>query len=175
MSSNISKVRDYSKGIIYKLCCKDPLITEIYIGSTTNFIKRKHRHKWNCNNNTEKNKKYNLKVYKFIRNNGGFENWTMIMLEQYNCNNKKELESRERYCIELLKPTLNGQLPTRTKQEWRLENKDKIKQHNINNKDKIKESNKQKVICDICNSEVNRNHLARHKKSLKCIKFQELI
>ncbi len=26
---------DYSKGLIYKLCCKDPTITDVYIGSTT--------------------------------------------------------------------------------------------------------------------------------------------
>ena len=189
MTQTVTK-RDYSKSIIYKLCCKDPNITDIYIGSTINFKKRKYDHKWNCNNNIEKNKKYNLKIYKFIRDNGGFENWTMIMLEQYNCNNKKELQSRERYWIEELKSSLNSEIPTRTKQEYyedykdkilekqkqyRLENKDKIKQHYINNKDKKLEYKNQKVNCDICNSIVNRNNLARHKKTDKCIKFQKLI
>ena len=35
MEQKVSKV-DYSKSVIYKLCCKDPTITDIYIGSTTN-------------------------------------------------------------------------------------------------------------------------------------------
>ena len=41
---------DYSKTIIYKLCCKDINITDIYVGHTTNFIKRKNEHKSDCNN-----------------------------------------------------------------------------------------------------------------------------
>ena len=41
---------DYSQTIIYKICCKDPNITDIYIGHTSNFIQRKHNHKTNCCN-----------------------------------------------------------------------------------------------------------------------------
>jgi len=194
MSSNVSKVRDYSKSIIYKLCCKNPNITEIYVGSTTNFIKRKYKHKSDCNNNSETNKKYNYYVYKFIRDNGGWDNWSMIQIIECSCENKKQLESKERYYIELLKSSLNGKIPTRTDREyrednknkmkeylkeWRLENKDKVKERKkesyLENKDKILEYQKQKVNCDICNSIVNRTNLARHKKTDKCIKFQELI
>jgi group I intron endonuclease len=219
MTQTVTK-RDYSKSIIYKLCCKNPNITEIYVGSTINFKKRKYDHKSVCNNNSETNKKYNLKVYKFIRDNGGFENWDIIMLEEYSCENKKQLEKRERYYIELLKSNLNSEIPTQTKQEYyennkdkikeyREENKDKIterkkqyyednidkikeyqkqyrldnkdkkleynKQYTKENKDKILEQKKQKVNCDICNSIVNRGGLSKHKKTLKCIKFQELI
>ena len=58
---------DYSKTIIYKLCCNDINITDIYIGHTTNIIKRKYQHKNCCNN--EKNKNYNYKVYQYIRDN----------------------------------------------------------------------------------------------------------
>jgi predicted GIY-YIG superfamily endonuclease len=36
---------DYSKGFIYKLCCLDVNIKEIYIGSSTNFKQRKRHHK----------------------------------------------------------------------------------------------------------------------------------
>jgi predicted GIY-YIG superfamily endonuclease len=49
---------DYSRTIIYVIKCKDDNITEEYIGSTTDFIKRKCCHKGACNN--EKNKDYNL-------------------------------------------------------------------------------------------------------------------
>ena len=54
---------DYSNAVIYKLSCKDKSITEIYIGSTTNFTKRKYEHKKICNN--PNNQKYNNQKYKF--------------------------------------------------------------------------------------------------------------
>ena len=62
---------NYENGLIYKLCCKDANITDIYVGSTTNFKQRKKEHKADCHN--ENNKNYNRPVYKFIRENGG--NW----------------------------------------------------------------------------------------------------
>ena len=56
---------DYSKTIVYKLCCKDPNIEDIYIGSTCNLRKRKNQHKNSCIN--EKNSNYSNRVYIFIR------------------------------------------------------------------------------------------------------------
>ena len=55
---------DYTNTIIYKLCCNDPSISEIYIGHTTNFTQRKNSHKSCCTNN------FDTKVYNFIKNNG---------------------------------------------------------------------------------------------------------
>eukprot|EP01080_Neovahlkampfia_damariscottae_P013297 gene13297-12127_t len=37
-------------GYIYKLCCKDPNVTEFYVGSTKNIRRRKCQHKYSCNN-----------------------------------------------------------------------------------------------------------------------------
>ena len=61
------KLIDYSKTIIYKIVCNDLTITEVYVGHTTNFIKRKAPHKYNCNNPNSKS--YNFKIYNIIRNN----------------------------------------------------------------------------------------------------------
>ena len=44
---------NYNKSMIYKICCNDLKIKEIYIGSTTNFTKRKQTHKSYCNNINE--------------------------------------------------------------------------------------------------------------------------
>ena len=96
---------DYSKAIIYKLCCRDPLITDIYINSTTNLRSRKHYHKTTCNK--ENSNKYNLFVYQFIRNNGGWNNWDMVMVEKYKASDRYDLYKRERYWVEELKATLN--------------------------------------------------------------------
>jgi hypothetical protein len=132
---------DYSKTIIYKLCCNDLNITDIYIGHTTDFKSRKAEHKYSCNN--EKCKIYNLKVYQYIRDNGGWDNWSMIMIEEYSCNSKLEAEKRERYYIEEFKSSLNNNIPTRTIKEYNKDNQDKIKKYyekyNKDNQDKIKE------------------------------------
>ena len=39
---------DYSKSVIYKIVCDDLNVKDCYVGSTTNFIKRKRHHKEAC-------------------------------------------------------------------------------------------------------------------------------
>ena len=113
---------NYLDSKIYKLCCKDLNIKDIYIGSTSQLLcKRKSAHKNSCNDEYN-SKKYNLKVYNFIRDNGGFNNWDLILLDNVPCNNKEELHSIERTYIDNLKPTLNTQIPLRTKKEYYKDN-----------------------------------------------------
>jgi hypothetical protein len=54
---------DYSKTIIYKLVCNDLSITDVYVGSTTSFVKRKYLHKSLCNN--ENSKCYIKKIHNY--------------------------------------------------------------------------------------------------------------
>ena len=131
---------NYSNSIIYKLCCKNPDITEIYIGSTTNKYRRKNCHKSNCNNVNGKD--YNYYVYQFIRNNGGFENWDFVEIESYQAINKGDLHKREREWIEELKSDLNQNIPTRTDKEYRESNKDVITER----KKKYYEENKDEKL-----------------------------
>ncbi len=98
---------NYNNSIIYKLCCKDTEIKEIYIGSTTNFRRRKCEHKKCCMNLNCK--EYFSYKYCFIRENGGIENWDMIQIEQYNAKDKRDLEQKERYYIDEMKSELNRQ------------------------------------------------------------------
>jgi len=132
---------NYDKSTIYKLCCKDPEITDIYVGSTTNFSRRKSRHKQRCNN--ENSDKYYYKVYKTIREYGGWSNWDMVEIEKYCSTDKKDLHSRERFWLEELGATLNKIIPTQSKAEYRAKNKEKIVEYNAKyrakNKDKIAE------------------------------------
>jgi len=94
---------DYSNTIIYKICCKDETITDMYVGHTTNFIQRKYAHKTGCNNlnNT-------LKIYNTIRCNGGWENWDMIQIAKYNCKDSTEARIKEQEHYNLLKASLNS-------------------------------------------------------------------
>ncbi len=177
----------YNNSIIYKLCCNDVNITEIYVGSTTNFLRRKQEHRNACN--LENGPKYNRKVYKFIRNNGNFENWSMIQIEQYNATDKRDLEKKERYHIDDLKSTLNCQLPGQTnkechriydiknkdkikeyKQQYYIINKEKNKQYYEDNKDKIQKRNKEKIKCE-CGCIVSKQCLNIHEKTIKHLKF----
>ena len=97
---------DYSKTVMYKIVCNDLSITECYVGSTTQFTKRKSHHNTDCIN--VNSKKYNFKGYQFIRGNGGWINWSMILVEKYPCKDHLEALQRERYWCELLAVTLNS-------------------------------------------------------------------
>ena len=97
---------DYSNTYFYKIVSKDPDDLNMYIGHTTNFTKRKHRHKGCCLN--ENNTHHNLPLYQHIRLNGGWENWDMILIEIEKCNNELEARAREKYYIEMFKSSLNS-------------------------------------------------------------------
>ena len=136
---------DYKKASIYEIVCKDINITERYVGSTTNLIKRRYAHKTCCNN--EKCKQYNFYVYQFIRANGSFDNWDIVLIEKViDCKDKEHLHKQERYYIEEKKAELNKRIPLRTDKEYKDDNKDKLdkyyKEYSINNKDKITEKSK---------------------------------
>ena len=96
---------DYSKTIMYKLVCNDLEIKDCYVGHTTDMTKRKYKHKSSCNN--EKGKEFNEKKYVYIRDNGGWDNWSMVMIEEYSCKNKQEATKRERELYESLEAKLN--------------------------------------------------------------------
>lgn len=146
---------DYANTIIYKLVCNDVTIKDCYVGHTTHFQKRKQKHKACCNN--ENDKYYNLNVYKFIRNNGGWLNWSMVEIEQFSCSNSNEACARERYWVETLQSTLNSQIPTRTKKEYN-------EQYYDQNRDELSEKYKQQVTCE-CGRQVRKHELQRHKRS----------
>ena len=96
---------NYSDTIFYKIVCKDPSVTDLYVGHTTNFVQRKYSHKQMCNN--IKSVGYNLKLYKTIRANGNWSNWDMIIINSYNCKDSFEAKEKELEQISQLGATLN--------------------------------------------------------------------
>jgi hypothetical protein len=159
-------IPNYNNSIIYKLCCKNPEVTDIYIGSTTNFTKRKQQHKENTLK--ENNKKYNYYVYQVIRDKGSWNNWDMIQIEKFESPDKRTLETRERHWIDTLKPTLNQKIPTRTNKEWIEDN---IEKHIAYHK-QYEERRSKKYTC-VCGSTIRIWHKIRHEHSQKHIKFIE--
>jgi hypothetical protein len=103
---------DYSHTIIYKIYCKDERVTDLYVGHTTNFDKRKNQHKMCCNNGNK------LKLYQTIRNNGGWENWDIVEIATFNCKDNTEARIKEQEQYELLKPSLNALTPYSDKNKY---------------------------------------------------------
>jgi hypothetical protein len=184
---------DYSKTSFYKLECKEPEVTEIYVGSTTNFKRRKSLHKGRCINKDGK-MEWNQPVYCFMRLHGGWENWNMIEIDEVNCRSKRHKNQIEAKYIRDLGATLNTKMPQDIgeglgKKEWnnkyREKNRDSIlekkKKHYEKNAEKIAEKKKVyyeknrekfaerrkvKVVCE-CGSEITKHHLAKHKRTQK--------
>jgi hypothetical protein len=136
---------NYQNSVVYKICCKDPEIKDIYVGSTTNFKRRMSGHKTNCNN--EKSKEYNYPVYRFIRDTGGFDNWSVVKIRDVCCKDKYDLVAEERKEFEKLGATLNNNYPVRSKKEYIEENKEEIrrkkKEYYEENKEEILENKKE--------------------------------
>jgi len=153
---------NYLDSKIYKLCCKDVNIKDIYIGSTSQLLcKRKSAHKNSCNDEYN-SKKYNLKVYNFIRDNGGFNNWDLILLDNVPCNNKEQLYSIERSYIENLKPSLNSQKP--------LGQNHSHYQNNIQKKIKSNINRNEKFNC-VCGGKHTYNSKSQHLKTKKHLEY----
>ena len=140
---------DYSNTIIYKIICSDPSVNDVYVGHTTNFIQRKHGHKQNCIN--AKSPSYNCNLYKIIRQNGGWSNWRMEIINFYNCKDQYEARIEEQEHFTLLNATLNSVEPL-------------PKSNSINNVPDA-ESNNDESCCESCNiSFQNLDLLNVHKK-----------
>ena len=178
----------YENGCIYMIQHKTDDTKEFYIGSSYDFKRRCWKHKTRCNNENDKN--YNLKLYKYMRENAGWNEWTIVKLYDYHCKNRNELELEEQRAVKEYKSTLNTRIPCRTRKEWYEANKEKLsqqaKEHRINNKEKISkqkkehyETNKEeinkkraiKINCDICNRLVRKSDIDRHKKANYCKKL----
>ena len=159
---------DYNKACIYLIKHNLDYNNEnVYIGSCCNFIRRKCQHKSNCNNPNN-----NLKIYQTIRENGGWDNWVMVRLHNFPCNEKYQLKLEERRVIDLYQSKLNCNIPSRTAKEWYEDNKEELSEkqkiYYENNKEDItekmkkwRENNKEKL------SEIYKKYYENNKAKIK--------
>ena len=91
--------------IFYKFVCNDLNVTSCYVGHTTNFKQRKSKHQSCCNNSTSND--HNLKIYKIIRENGGWSNWDIVEIDKQICKHHAHAKIIEQEWIEKLKPGMN--------------------------------------------------------------------
>jgi hypothetical protein len=153
---------NYQNTIIYKIVCKDINNTDIYVGHTTNFTNRKRHHK-ECINPENPHHKY--KLYQTIKNIGGWDNWDMIEIEKYPCNDENEAKKRERFWFEEFKANLNMRFPIRDKKEYTDTHKNEKQEYDKNRR--LIQFN-----CE-CGSTIKYSHKSDHLKTIKHLKYLE--
>ena len=171
----------YQRAKIYKIV--DNTNDNVYIGSTCEptLARRLAKHRGNYNFYMN-GKGFYVTSFKILEN----DNYDIILIENYPCNNKDELHARERYHIES-NNCVNKNIPNRKIKEYNENNKEQIranckiyyenntdkllekqKIHYENNKDQILE--KRKVYYDTNKEKIKARQSAQYNcKCGKCI------
>jgi len=164
----------YAKTILYCLSHKDDVITKnrIYIGHTINKRSRVANHKHHTIDPTAL--EYKDRKYKYIRENGGWENWVITHLEIYNCRNQFDAEDREEFW-KIKHPAILNKL--KSGESRRLGGKVNYgKSYNdewyIKNREKTLEIKRRKGKCEICGQQITLNYMKRHQKGSNCKSLQ---
>ena len=149
---------NYSDAKIYKVL--NTVDDEVYVGSTTQSLsKRMGKHRRNA---TQRN----TQLYQHM-NNIGINNFYIELIETYPCNNTDELHKREGEWIRQM-GTLNQIVSGRTAQQYRADNKDKLREQNLQYR---KQNN---IICTcVCGSLVHKLNMCKHIKTEKHKQFIE--
>jgi hypothetical protein len=123
----------YNNGKIYKIV--DNTNGNIYIGSTCEptLARRLAGHRGYFNSYLKGGSVSKVSYFKILENN----DYSIVLLEEYPCETKDQLLSRERYYIEN-NDCVNKVIPSRTAKEYYQDNRDKIKEYYQDNRDKIK-------------------------------------
>jgi len=160
MNVILCKIMSY---YIYKICCDD-YPDYVYVGSTKSFRQRKTQHKHDCNIGNTK------KLYNTIRENGGWENWRMVILEDCGEITLTQARIKEEEHRVKLNANLNMIKCKGDKKEYDKEyyenNKEKISEYNKEYYEINKEEINKKVKCE-CGCEVQLKFLKGHKLTEK--------
>ena len=147
---------------IYKLIKKDATNDDmVYIGSTKDIDDRIRRHKNSCNNPNGRD--YNLKIYKYIRDNGGWDEWTYEIIDEIEVALRDDAKKYEGQYI--LKydaiNKLNDVVAGRSKKEYYEQNKEHLLQKHKEwleqNKEQLSQKHKEWL-------EQNKEQLSQYRK-----------
>ena len=126
---------------MYKICPKNAELNYCYIGQTTDFENRKRQHMKNTITETDK-KHYHLKHYQVIRENGGWSNWEIIKLEEFNGKTKLEARMREQELMKIHNANLNMLNAYITEDERKATKNAITEKYRENNKELLKQQTK---------------------------------
>lgn len=132
---------NYKNGKIYNIVSPDG---KKYIGSTTQLLNRRftaHKSKYK----SWKEGKHHFVTSFNLFDEYGIDKCKIELIEEYSCNTKKELETREGYYIQT-QECINKVIAAREDALWRLEHREELleywKQYYNKNIDKYGEKNK---------------------------------
>jgi len=94
---------DQPNYVIYQWKCKDDKIKDTYIGHSRNYTVRENGHIEAIHDDNN-----NLKVYKFIREHGGLDNWYCEIIHRFWACNSYEAKKVEQIHINRYHSTLNS-------------------------------------------------------------------
>lgn len=155
------KTIDFSKTVIYKIQHKE-IDDLLYVGSTTNFTQRKSEHKSNSTNSNAQI--YNAKLYKTIRDNGGWDAFNMVILKPFPCQNFNEAHTEEDKVMREMKSSLNTKRAYVSPEERR----EYLKQYNYDNRDKRSEYGKEHY--QLNKDDISERHKAWREENVDKIK-----
>ena len=142
---------NYQDSKIYKIVSFST--DDVYIGSTCEkYLSNRlggHRKDYKRYLN---GKQHYITSYKLLET----DDYDIILIENFPCNNKQELHARERYWIENTPNCVNKIVPNRTDKEYREDNNDKIKEKKI-----------QKHKCIECGGKYTNQNKSQHIKTKK--------
>jgi len=155
----------------YTINCKDEDISDFYIGSTVNLEERERVHKSDCN-------KKNRKLYQYINEYGGWDNWYMYEICFQKNLSKTEAFIMETILMKELGSTLNERVAYKSEEEhkkyysdydkkYRQREHSRISERLRNRvyygkkKDEINEKRREKVKCE-CGMMVSNGSMKKH-------------
>ena len=163
----MGRTQDFANSIIYHI--RDMESKEIvYVGSTTNFLQRKAKHKYLWN---KEGKEFKYPIYCHIRDNGGFDCFEVIPIQSLKLENKTQLLIAEQEEIDKHRTLVNSRKARMTIEDRKEECKKYTKLYYQENKEIVNEKQKQTVKCPICNSTSVRRHLKSHQRTKKCQEY----
>ena len=146
----MGRATDFTNCYIYHIKSKDGVVH--YVGSTSNLNSRKSKHKYNCSH--ENNPHYHFDIYQYIRNNGGFDAFSIVPIRKIeNVTNKTDLLIAEQTEMEKhsgLKNMKGSYLSEEERAEkmrehakiWAKNNPEYKRNYKENNPEKIKEKDR---------------------------------
>lgn len=152
---------DFQKGKIYKIISSNS--DSVYIGSTVQKL----------------NQRLNEHVCLYTNEIVKCGDYKIILIELYPCVTRDELLKREQYWIDNSNVVNKKKAynPTYIKDYYNNnKEKEKIRSkiYKELNKEKIKIKRAKRILCDICNKEIQSGNKARHQQSKKCMKYKNI-
>jgi hypothetical protein len=157
-------VVDYSQSKIYYIICNTTGLK--YIGSTTKkYLSQRLQGHIGFHKSYLKGKSKYITSIRVLEN----KNFEIVLIENFPCMTKDELRARERFHIQS-NVCVNKNIPTRTWEDYKIDNIANIKKYYIKNKCKL--SQKAKDVYLVKKDDIDRQHRMYYKENREKISLK---